>query len=184
MLSPWDGVSPSPQTGDPRARLPLPHRRHRAVGMRRRWVPSECQRKPRMRKQYGCPTQSRIRTVAGKTRSGPHPRATQPGHHNPRVGSSSPSSGIGESPAKAGFLLSLGPTRGANRAGWQTKWQLECGKCHAAIQRDDREELLGRVMLAPVSRTLPDRYAPRFRQRARELHERFWQTRSGPPALA
>jgi hypothetical protein len=62
--------------------------------------------------------------------------------------------------------------------------RLACEKCHGAIQREDREELLGRVMLAPVPRTLPDRYAPRFRQRARELHEEFWQTRSGPPELA
>jgi hypothetical protein len=45
---------------------------------------------------------------------------------------------------------------------------LACDKCHAAIQADDREALLDRVMLAPVPRTLPDRYAPRFRAQARE----------------
>lgn len=60
---------------------------------------------------------------------------------------------------------------------------LACDKCHAAIQADDREALLGRVMLAPVPRTLPDRYAPRFRARARELHEQFWLARPGPPEL-
>jgi hypothetical protein len=59
-----------------------------------------------------------------------------------------------------------------------------CAKCHAAIQRDDREALLGRVMQQPVPRSLPDRYAPQFRQRARALHEEFWTTRSGPPQPA
>ena len=43
---------------------------------------------------------------------------------------------------------------------------------------------LGRVMLAPVPRTLPDRYAPRFRERARNLHEQFWSERPGPAELA
>jgi hypothetical protein len=40
--------------------------------------------------------------------------------------------------------------------------------------------LLDRAVLIPVPRTLPDRYAPRFRERARELHEDFWQQRDGP----
>jgi hypothetical protein len=57
---------------------------------------------------------------------------------------------------------------------------LACEKCHAAIQGDEREGLLARVIQKPVPRTLPDRYAPHFRQRARELHESFWATRSGP----
>jgi len=57
---------------------------------------------------------------------------------------------------------------------------LACEKCHDAIQRDDREALLGRVKLAPVPRTLPDRYAPRYREQARKLQEGFWSARSGP----
>jgi hypothetical protein len=61
---------------------------------------------------------------------------------------------------------------------------LACDKCHAAIQADDREVLLDRVMLAPVPRSLPDRYAPRFRAQARELHQQFWSTRPGPAELA
>ena len=60
--------------------------------------------------------------------------------------------------------------------GWRA-----CERCHKAIQADDREALLDRVVLMPVPRTLPDRYAPRFRQRARELHEAFWLNRAGPP---
>jgi hypothetical protein len=51
-----------------------------------------------------------------------------------------------------------------------------CERCHGAIQRDDREALLDRVLLAPVPRTVPDRYAPRFRRQARKLHEEFWST--------
>ena len=61
---------------------------------------------------------------------------------------------------------------------------LACDKCHGAIQADDAEALLDRVMLAPVLRSLPDRYAPRFRNQARELHEQFWSTRPGPAELA
>lgn len=57
---------------------------------------------------------------------------------------------------------------------------LACEKCHGAIQRDDREGLLSRVMQRPIPRTLPDRYAPQFRQQARKLHEEFWTNRSGP----
>jgi hypothetical protein len=68
------------------------------------------------------------------------------------------------------------------RAG--SKDWLACEKCHAAIQADDREALLDRVMLAPVPRTLPDRYAPRFRAQARQLHERFWSAKPGPAELA
>ena len=60
---------------------------------------------------------------------------------------------------------------------------LACDKCHAAIQAEDREALLGRVVLALVPRSLSDRYAPR-RNQARELHEQFWSTRSGPAELA
>ena len=60
---------------------------------------------------------------------------------------------------------------------------MACDKCHAAIQADDREALLGRVMLAPVPRTLSDRYAPQFRERARELHEQFWSMERGPAEL-
>lgn len=55
-----------------------------------------------------------------------------------------------------------------------------CDECRTAIERDDREALLDRAVLIPVPRTLPDRYAPRFRERARELHEDFWQQRDGP----
>lgn len=54
-----------------------------------------------------------------------------------------------------------------------------CERCHQAIEADDREALLGRMMGAPVPRTLPDRYAPQFRERARELHEKFWSTELG-----
>jgi hypothetical protein len=38
-------------------------------------------------------------------------------------------------------------------------------------------------MLAPVPRTLPDRYAPRFQIQARKLHEQFWSMGHGPPEL-
>jgi len=61
---------------------------------------------------------------------------------------------------------------------------LACDKCHAAIQADDREALLGRVTLAPVPRTLSDRYAPHFRVQARKLHERFWSPNPGRAELA
>ena len=57
---------------------------------------------------------------------------------------------------------------------------LACAKCHAAIEADDREALLDRANLIPVPRTLPDRYAPKFLERARRLHHECWQTRSGP----
>ena len=66
---------------------------------------------------------------------------------------------------------------GASR-GW-----LACDWCHAAIQAEDREALLGRVVLALVPRSPSDRYAPR-RNQARELHEQFWSTRTGPAELA
>lgn len=56
---------------------------------------------------------------------------------------------------------------------------LACDKCHTAIQGDDREALLERVLLAPVPRTVRDRYAPRYQQRARELHETFWSAGVG-----
>jgi len=58
-----------------------------------------------------------------------------------------------------------------------------CDKCHAAIQAGDQEALLERVLLAPIPRTVRDRYARSPRERARELHEGFWTRRSGPPAL-
>jgi hypothetical protein len=58
-----------------------------------------------------------------------------------------------------------------------------CDECRTVIERDDREALLDRAVLIPVPRTLPDRYAPRFRRRARELHEEFWQQRAGPPSV-
>jgi len=61
---------------------------------------------------------------------------------------------------------------------------LACPKRHDAIQRDDREELLDRVLMQPVPRTVPERYAPRSRQHARKLHEKLWQTREGPPGPA
>ena len=65
----------------------------------------------------------------------------------------------------------------------EREW-LACEKCHAAIQRDDREALLDRVSLIPVPRTLPDRYAPKTLERARRLHCEFWETRTGPPSPA
>jgi hypothetical protein len=57
-----------------------------------------------------------------------------------------------------------------------------CEKCHAAIQADDREALLDRASLIPVPRTVPDRYAPQFLERARRLHVAFWETRAGRPS--
>ena len=36
---------------------------------------------------------------------------------------------------------------------------LACLKCHKAIQHERREELLDRVLMQPVPRTVPDRYA-------------------------
>jgi hypothetical protein len=41
-----------------------------------------------------------------------------------------------------------------------------CDECHQVIEARDRERLLKRSLLIPVPRTLPDRYAPRFRERA------------------
>ena len=57
---------------------------------------------------------------------------------------------------------------------------LACDKCHHAIQADDRKALLERVMLQPVPRTLSDAHAGKFRDRARQLHREFWETRTGP----
>jgi hypothetical protein len=54
-------------------------------------------------------------------------------------------------------------------------------RCNALIQADDREALLDRVSQIPVPRTVPERYADKFMQRARRLHYEFWETRSGPP---
>jgi hypothetical protein len=54
-----------------------------------------------------------------------------------------------------------------------------CDECRAAIEADDREGLLKRSLLIPVPRTLPDRYAPRFRERAKQLHVEFWKQRTG-----
>jgi hypothetical protein len=61
----------------------------------------------------------------------------------------------------------------------QRDWHA-CAKCHTAIEADDREALLDRASLIPVPRTLPDRYAPKFLERARRLHDDFWETRAGP----
>ena len=61
---------------------------------------------------------------------------------------------------------------------------LACDKCHRAIEADDREGLLDRASQIPVPRTLPDRYAGKFLERARRLHHEFWETRSGPPSPA
>jgi hypothetical protein len=48
---------------------------------------------------------------------------------------------------------------------------------------DTRCQRCGRrpPVLIPVPRTLPDRYAPRFRERARQLHVDFWESRDDPP---
>ncbi len=76
----------------------------------------------------------------------------------------------------------------SHRVKWRypsdTQTWLACEPCHEAIARDDREALLERVLFGPVPRTLPERYESRFRERARELHERFWQLRSGPASPA
>ncbi len=63
------------------------------------------------------------------------------------------------------------PVQGARR--------LACEECRAAIEADDREALLDRALLIPVPRTLPDRYAPRFRAEAQRLHSEFWERRRG-----
>jgi hypothetical protein len=55
-----------------------------------------------------------------------------------------------------------------------------CDDCRQEIEADDREALLGRSLLIPVPRTLPDRYTPRFREAAKRLHAEFWQRRRGP----
>ncbi len=57
---------------------------------------------------------------------------------------------------------------------------LACPKCRAAIEADDRKLLLERVAMQPIPTTLPDKLAGRFRERAKRLHEDFWETRSGP----
>jgi hypothetical protein len=55
-----------------------------------------------------------------------------------------------------------------------------CDECRQAIEADDREALLQRSLLIPIPRTLPDRYAPRFREQAKRLHVEFWELRDGP----
>jgi hypothetical protein len=59
-----------------------------------------------------------------------------------------------------------------------------CDKCHAAIEADDREALHDQASQIPVPRTISDRNATKFLQRARRLHLEFWETRSGPPRPA
>jgi hypothetical protein len=59
-----------------------------------------------------------------------------------------------------------------------------CAKCHAAIQADDREALLDRAAQLAVPRTISDRYARKFLERARRLHLDFWEARKGPPRPA
>jgi hypothetical protein len=54
-----------------------------------------------------------------------------------------------------------------------------CDDCRGVIEADDREALLNRALLIPIPRTVSDRYAPRFRETARKLHESFWQQRRG-----
>ena len=73
----------------------------------------------------------------------------------------------------------------AKSAGFDTvRDHLVTTQRHAAIEADDREALLDRASLIPVPRTVPDRYAPQFLERARRLHLEFWETRSGPPRPA
>ncbi len=57
---------------------------------------------------------------------------------------------------------------------------LACPKCRAAIEADDRKRLLERVEMKPIPQALDDRFADKFRERAKRLHEDFWETRSGP----
>jgi hypothetical protein len=64
------------------------------------------------------------------------------------------------------------PVRGGTRSA--------CEECRRAIEADDRAGLLDRALLIPVPRTVPDRYAPRFRREARRLHVEFWELREGP----
>jgi hypothetical protein len=59
--------------------------------------------------------------------------------------------------------------------------RLACDRCRAPIEREDREELLGRVLLAPVPRTVRERYTERFRAEAKRLHHEFWELRAGGP---
>jgi hypothetical protein len=54
-----------------------------------------------------------------------------------------------------------------------------CDECRTAIERDDREALLERAAPIPLPRTVPDRYAPRFREVAKQLHTEFWEARAG-----
>ena len=61
---------------------------------------------------------------------------------------------------------------------------LACEKCRAVIEAHDRQGLLERVLLKPLPQTVSERYAPRHEQKARELHEQFWETREGPPRPA
>lgn len=74
------------------------------------------------------------------------------------------------------------------RARWrypaESRDWLACDRCRTAIEADDREALLSRVMLAPVPRTISDQLAPRFQARARQLHAEFWSMRHGPAELA
>jgi hypothetical protein len=74
---------------------------------------------------------------------------------------------------------------GSPTAAWRYRsrerdW-LACEKCRTPIEADDRQALLERVLLMPVPRTVPDRYADRFREQAKRLHEEFWLTRRGAP---
>ena len=54
-----------------------------------------------------------------------------------------------------------------------------CDDCRQAIEAEDREALLNRALLIPLPRTVPDRYAPRFRETAKRLHLEFWELRDG-----
>jgi hypothetical protein len=56
-----------------------------------------------------------------------------------------------------------------------------CQRCHDVIEADDRQGLFERVLLKPLPQTVSERYAPRYEQKARELHETFWAVRAGPP---
>jgi hypothetical protein len=56
-----------------------------------------------------------------------------------------------------------------------------CDDCRDIIEADDRQALLERALLIPLPRTVPDRYAPRFREQAKRLHLDFWEQRDGEP---
>jgi hypothetical protein len=58
--------------------------------------------------------------------------------------------------------------------------RVACDECRDAIEGDDRETLLNRALFIPVPRTVPDCYAPRFRDAAKRLHAEFWELREGP----